>query len=459
MDKTGNKRLGWLVLAALVAFLTLQLSVSISTNTEVTERPQVSLSRKVTPPLAPQGLSKRSPASQSLTNSTAEEIVAGKVRQFVKKRRDLMRAIAVREGKEVPREIEEFFDALEAGNWNDIEARWKVLAAKSGQFEGSTHAPELDPFWPAVLDAYGVAEQAHLWPAQKLLDYGNSILDSLKPGMIYVGGTDAGRWVPELLNETRDGEQHIIVTQNALADSRYVDFMNTLYGDRMSPITSDDSKRAFEEYTSDARRRYEHDIEFPDEPKQVRPGEDIRIVDGKVSVSGQVAVMTINERLLQILMEKNPDVGFALQQSYPLKSTYAEAIPNGPIMELRAQENFTPERANQVVDYWRNTATQLTSDPQAALSEEVRSSYAKLATSQGMLLLERNFVTEAEQTFRTAIELAPANSEALFNYINLLASQGRSSEAIPIVENAARQNRENQQFRDLLRQLRSQTGR
>ena len=46
-----------------------------------------------------------------------------------------------------------------------------------------------------------------------------------------MGGTDPGRWIPELLNETSSGEEHIIVTQNAFADGRYLDFMNTLYGE------------------------------------------------------------------------------------------------------------------------------------------------------------------------------------------------------------------------------------
>src|SRR5258708_24351415 len=90
------------------------------------------------------------------------------------------------------------------------------------------HSPELDPYWSAVLDAYGVAEQAHLWPAKQLLDYGNAILDSLRPGMVYVGGTDNGRWIPELLNDTSSGEQHIIITQNALADGSYAEYIATL---------------------------------------------------------------------------------------------------------------------------------------------------------------------------------------------------------------------------------------
>jgi hypothetical protein len=173
-----------------------------------------------------------------------------------------------------------------------------------------------------VLDAYGVAEQAHLWPAQKLLDYGNAILHSLRPGMVHVGGTDNGRWIPELLNETSGGEQHIMVTQNAFADGRYLDFMNTLYSDRMTTLTTEDSQAAFQNYVTDAQKRLEHDQQFPDEPKQVRPGENIQMVDGKVQVSGAASVMAINEQLLQSLMQKNPDLSFAVQESFPFKGTY-----------------------------------------------------------------------------------------------------------------------------------------
>src|SRR5215813_2460423 len=94
------------------------------------------------------------------------------------------------------------------------------------------------------------------------------------------------------------------------------------------------------------KKRLQHDQQFPDEPKQVRPGEDIRMVDGKAQVSGQVAVMDINERLLETLMHKNPDLSFAIQESFPFKDTYADAVPLGPIMELHAadaQSSFTQD--------------------------------------------------------------------------------------------------------------------
>src|SRR6185503_17373857 len=121
----------------------------------------------------------------------------------------------------------------------------------------------------------------------------------LRPGMIYLGGTDPGRFIPTLLNETGDGERHIIVTQNALADQSYLNYVDFLYRDRIGTLSEEDSQRAFQDYISDAQRRFEHDQRFPNEPKQIRPGEDVQMVNIKIQVSGQLAVMSINERLFQ----------------------------------------------------------------------------------------------------------------------------------------------------------------
>jgi hypothetical protein len=260
--------------------------------------------------------------------------------------------------------------------------------------------------------------------------------------MVYVGGTDNGRWVPELLNDTSDGEQHIVVTQNALADGRYLDFVNDLYSDRLSTLSQDESKRAFDDYVSDAQKRFDHDQQFPDEPKQVLPGEDIQVVDGKVQVRGQVAVMAINERLLQILMQKNPDMSFAIEQSYPLRGTYADALPLGPLMELNArndQNTFTAERASESLDYWRNAAQQVLSDVDATSSEYALRSYSHDASAAANLLAAHDFNSQAEETYRLATQLWPGNPECVGGLANLLTTMGRGAEAQQLMDNFSKQ--------------------
>jgi hypothetical protein len=384
------------------------------------------------------------------TPSTPEEIVAHKVKQFARDRRAIMLAMARRKNVPVPGEAERFFAAIEKGDWKEIERSFTAIQEKKKA--GGPEGEALQALGAVLLDAYGAAEQGHLWPAQKLLDYGQGILDSLKPGMVYVGGTDSGRWVPALLNDTSGGERHMIVTQNALADMTYLDYVSQLYGGQLATLTKEDSDRAFKDYMADAQKRLEHDKQFPDEPKQVKRGETITLgEDGKVSVSGQVAVMAINERLLQALMDKNPDVPFGIQESFPLTSTYPDALPMGALMELRAADGaaaFTDERATQAVDYWRNRAEKLLSEPEASASTEARLSFSHDAVAQANLLASHEFFTQAEQAYRLASELAPANPEAISGLAKMLVRSGQTEQAQQVMDAYVQRNPGQQKMLD-----------
>jgi hypothetical protein len=382
---------------------------------------------------------------RSAPGLTAEENVASRVVEFGRTRLFIAEAMARKTGVEVPEQVWQFFGAVEAGNWPEIQSFFQALLDRR---KAEPRSPELDAVWPAVFEAYGVAEITQRdWPAQKLLDYGNAVLGSLRPGMIYIGGTDPGRWIPTLLNETSGGERHVIVTQNALADRSYLDYLTFLYGDRVASLTKEDSDRAFQDYVNDAQKRLLHDQQFPDEPKQIRPGEDVRINDGRVRVGGQVAVMSINERLLQAFMEKNPEASFALEESFPLKSTYAQASPLGPIMELGVKEQdagLTAERAEQSLNYWRGTAQQLVSDPESVGSPEALKSFSKLVVSHGNLFADHGYSAEAEEAYRIAVNMCPFSPEAAGNLCGLLWRNGRTDEAVQFANEFIRNNPDQQ---------------
>jgi len=363
-----------------------------------------------------------------------------KLARFAESRRKLTHALAERHGVTVPADVDRFFDAVASGNWDDIEARFQVInGGDSSAGHAAGRPPGVEKLWPAIIDAYGAAEQAHLWPAQGLLDYGNAALGALRPGMVYVGGTDNGRWIPELLNDTGDGERHIIITQNGLADSSYLDYLNLQFGDQLTTLSAEDSQSAFAAYLADAQKRLEHDQQFPDDPKQIRPGEEVHQVDGKFQVSGMVAVMSINEKLLQALLDKNAGVSFAVQESYPLTGTYGDAVPLGPLMELRApdpQNAFDTDKAAQTVDYWRALTQEVLADP--ASSTPAFSSYSHDAVAAGHLLAAHHYDAEAEQTYRLAAQMAPGNVEATTGLAEVLNRTGRGDQARQLLDDFAR---------------------
>ena len=195
---------------------------------------------------------------------TPEQIVAGKVTQFAEDRLRIAHAMAERFKVSVPPDVEKFFQAVAAGRWEELNVAFKALR----QRRESGNGEDLGVLWGPILETQLIAECAHDWPAQKLLDYGNATLGALRPGMVYVGGTDPGRGIPTLLNETNDGERRIVITQNGLADESYLQYLDFLYGDRVATLTSEDSQRAFQDYMADAQKRLAHDHQYSSEAEQ-----------------------------------------------------------------------------------------------------------------------------------------------------------------------------------------------
>src|SRR5665213_1510954 len=377
-------------------------------------------------------------------SASAEEIVARRLKQFGAKRRALVDQLAKKYKIDLPADVKRFFDALDAGNWDDIHRIYKSLDALNSP--GS----DVRKYWRAILEAYGAAEQVHLWPAQQLLDYGNGVLNSLKPGMVYFGGTDPGCFICTMLNETSQGEQHLTLTQNALADSSYLEYLSAIHGDSLSLPTQEEQNNAFSQYVEDATKRAQHDAQFPEEPKQVLPGENITITDGHTSVSGQVAVMSINNILTQTLLQKNPDLSFAMEESFPMASTYAGSTPLGPIVQLRAGDSITADAASQVVNYWQNEAQNLQAGGET--STTVLSSYAHDATAQGDLLAKNNYPAQAEQAYQTALDISPASVEALSGLTRALTQQGQVDQAAQILDTFLQNNPAQSQAVSNLRQ-------
>jgi len=375
--------------------------------------------------------------AEATAASSPEQIVAARVNRFAASRRKVMRDYAEELKVAVPAEYEKFFDFAEAGNWAELHALF--LDLKERRQHGEMDSTEQARLWSALFETHGVAEIAHGWPAQELLDYGHSVLGALRPGMIYLGGTDAGRFIPTLLNETDGGERHVIFTQNALADATYLQYAEFLYRDQLNVLTPQDSEKAFSSYMEDAAKRFRHDQDFPHEQKQLRPGEDVRWNDNRVQVSGQVAVMAINERLVQALMDKNPNASFAMEESFPFNSAYAQATPLGPLLELRAAEvagGISAERASMSAEYWRSTTQELLAQGVEALSSDTRDAYSKMLSAQAGLLAAQQHGAEAEQIFRLATNLTPSHPEPVFRLVELLMGQQRVGDAIEIVQRA-----------------------
>ena len=94
--------------------------------------------------------------------------------------------------------------------------------------------------------------------------------------------------------------------------------------------TDEDSQKCFQDYMQDVAQRRSKN--------QLKPGENVTVgADGKLQVSGQMAVMQINGLLAKIIFDKNPDREFYIEESFPLDWMYPYLEPHGLIFKINRQ--------------------------------------------------------------------------------------------------------------------------
>ena len=279
-----------------------------------------------------------------------------------------------------------------------------------------------------------------------------------------------------------------------------------VYPDREIYIaTPEDSQKCFNEYLGEAQRRLQHDTQFPNEPKQIRPGEDVRVVENHVTVAGQVAVMAINGLLTKVMFDHNPKNEFYVEESFPLDWMYPHLTPYGVIMKINRQPlNALPEDVLQrdhqfwkqystrltgdIIDYdtsikqicdWiektylRHDFNGFTGDRKFIHDDDAQKAFSKLRSSIGGIYAWRlspqtppqfrpkseadfqRMLREAEFTFRQAFAFCPYSPEALFRYVNLLLPLNRVDDALLLAETCLKLDPYNAQVLGLVDNLRS----
>jgi tetratricopeptide (TPR) repeat protein len=90
----------------------------------------------------------------------------------------------------------------------------------------------------------------------------------------------------------------------------------------------EDSERSFHDYTEDVSNRAR--------TGRLQQGETVSEPDaqGRVQVSGQVAVMMINGLLCKVIFDRNPTNEFYVEESFPLEWMYPYETPFGIIMKI-----------------------------------------------------------------------------------------------------------------------------
>jgi tetratricopeptide (TPR) repeat protein len=281
-----------------------------------------------------------------------------------------------------------------------------------------------------------------------------------------------------------------------------------VYPDREIYIPSnEDSQRCFQEYLSDASKRLMHDQQFPNEPKQVKPGEYVNLEGGRVQVTGQVAVMSINGLLCKVIFDQNPDNEFYVEESFPLDWMYPHLTPFGVIMKInrhalpelsedvvRRDHEFWSQYSDRLVGNWityntpvkdivnwiekvylRHDLSGFTGDRKFVRDDQAQKAFSKLRSSIAGIYAWRlgmssgsptprqylpkteaereRMIREADFAFRQAFAFCPYSPEAVFRYVQLLMGLGRVEDARMVAETCHKLDPENGQVEALVNQL------
>ncbi len=398
------------------------------------------------------------------------------------------------EGKPLAPEVWPYFQAGMSGEWQTATNLWLAMRRRAGQYEGIKTPDEKVCFttvWSPILETDLAWEQFANWKEKYVLAYGNDIIKSIPPGSIYFGGTDPGRGVITAMSESHaDGKPFFTLTQNALADGVYLEYLRAMYGQAIYTPTAEDSRESFNDYMKEAQQRMaEH---------RLKPGEDLHWKDGALQISGQVAVMSLNALLAKTVFDRNPGREFYVEESFPLDWMYPYLSPNGPIMKINRQPlpRLSEELIRQDHEYWSSYLRPMVGDwltydtPVAevtAFAEKVygkhdlggfkgdpefiedtwaQKSFSKLRSSIGGLYAWRvgntgapgekqRMTREADFAFRQAYALSPVSPEVVFRYVQLLLGANRLEDARLVVQTTLKLDPENAVLHSLADQLKA----
>ncbi|MCL1910360.1 MAG: hypothetical protein FWG05_05435, partial [Kiritimatiellaeota bacterium] len=333
----------------------------------------------------------------------------------------------------------------------------------------------------------------------RMFNPGGGYPDMPENAVLY-GGTDPGRFVPtymifcesfvkpedryvspflytgtnatERAAETErmkafDRRDVYIITQNALADKTYMNYIRDHYGHERPDPANEETLRKYMDW-NDKKKQWEktlqyhifqwgwkslgRDTTYPKEPiriptpkegeaafeEYVRDVQAGRRVDmggismegGRMVVNGALAVMEINGILAKNIFDWNKDKHeFYIEESYPIQWMYPYLRPYGVILKIEKNPLPAPQRDKdgaltglwkEIVDldtsYWNAIEADFLARDEFLRNPDARKSFAKLRSAIAGVYLQRSMRIEAEYAYNQAVRLCPIGApDSYFN--------------------------------------------
>jgi len=409
---------------------------------------------------------------------------------FAARKEARARELAAKFKAELPPAVWAYFTAATRGSWPEVERLGEEVRNLPAPPENRRPGPAVvSQVWAGVMETYMAFAQFALGEPKYAFAFARGIIQSIPPGSIYFGGTDAGRGlVTALCRSHETGDPFFTLTQNALVDRTYLRYLREIYSGSIFTPSDDDLRQAIDEYSRDLERRRKEN--------RLIPGEKVERVDGKVQLTGQISAMAVNGAMARLIFDRNPGREFFVEESFPLDWMYPHLVPHGFILAIareplpavppeRVEEDrrFWQERLGQMLGDWLRPETPLSEvcafaekvflrqdlagfagDPKYVASAPACQNFSKLRRSIAGLYSwrarndpdpagQRRMAEAAEFAFRQAFALDPRSPGAVFGLAQHLLGERRPADAFLAAETASKMAPENSQVQSLTRWL------
>jgi tetratricopeptide (TPR) repeat protein len=302
-------------------------------------------------------------------------------------------------------------------------------------------------------------------------DFGADMMRDMDKNAVYFGGSDAGRFVPtymafvESQQDDRwkrepgfDRRDVTVITQNALCDTYYTQYIRNQYDDRFRP--KPDQYSPFEKWLGRDRAYPQEQVTCMSDDELLAAWEAYdnspevlaRVKAGGIGQRlrpGTTDVFDINGIVAQKMFEKNKkDHTFYIEQSVPITWMYPYLRPWGLILKLNPtpMDAIPPEDIAKDRKFWTDYANKLLSNPRFRIDDMAVLNFGKLAFWHSDLYRYRGLLDDEEYWLKISLALCPQLPDAVNVMTHLLVQERRYDEALTVAQNAVEADPSNDAF-------------
>ncbi|MDD4736659.1 MAG: tetratricopeptide repeat protein [Kiritimatiellae bacterium] len=339
----------------------------------------------------------------------------------------LMKQISSERNIPIPEEFVLIMESALHADWQAVSEGYEKVWRRSHWYESEEpNDPRIsNELWHPLHETCWTFQCLKNWPCGLVPYYLNAVLTVMPPDSILFVGSDSARFLVDSLAPQFGRGDLAFISQNALVDVTYMDYLRDLYGEVLWIPDQNAYTDAFQQYVEQVR-------------KTKGEGECSVDADGCVSVGGTQGVLEINGILARMIAQSNGLTRrIFVDEVYVISWMTPRLSPRGILMELMPEpvEGISKEEVKADCACWEQVEAVLAASREQADVRWAGRAFSGLRTAIAGLYVYHQMPHEAEAAFRQAMRLSEDNPAPAYQLAKrVLEPQGRKEEAQEILK-------------------------